>query len=158
MGSHRAADSGFGPSSSGSSGTHAGGKRRAAMPTETASPPTYVGKRVARSTAAATQTSDEMVLEALATPVPPAPVVTAIPAPRVEHRHRADPAPRVETPQPIDTLVVETPTVIESAPTAVATTIEAAPVVEPVVTLETPVALAPVATVAQRVADYQRSF
>lgn len=177
MGSHRAADSGFGPSSSGSSGTPAGGKRRAALPTETATPSTYVGKRVARSGTAAPQTAAELVLEALASPVAPAPApapvvsapsfleamtdlepAPATPAPRVEHRHRADVAPRVELPQPverpIDTLVVEsltvveTPTVVESAPTAVATTIEAAPVVEPVVTLEAPAELAPVATVA----------
>jgi|GEM_PF-511781 len=124
MGSHRAADSGFGQSSSGSSGTHVAGRRRAAAPAETASPATYVGKRVARPGGAGPA---EIVLEALAPTVDVTPVVTVpsvveamtdlepapAPAPRVEHRHRA-----------------------EVAAVAVATTIEAAPVVEPIVTIE----------------------
>jgi murein DD-endopeptidase MepM/ murein hydrolase activator NlpD len=135
------------------------------MPTETATPSAYVGKRVARSGTATPKTAAEIVLEALAPPAAPAPVETApigttpvvtapvvtapvvttpsfleamtdldpapatpapaTPAPRVEHRHRADVAPRVELPPLIDI-----------------------PVIEPVVTLESPVEPAPIATVA----------
>lgn len=153
MGSHRAADSGFGQSSSGSSGTHVAGKRRAAAPAETASPSTYVGKRVARSGGAAPA---EIVLEALASPVDVTPVVTTpsvveamtdlapapAPAPRVEHRHRAEVAPVAVATTIEAAPVVETVVTIEAAPAPVV--VDETPVVEVTAAIETPVIEAPV--------------
>ncbi|MFN8193466.1 MAG: peptidoglycan DD-metalloendopeptidase family protein [Nocardioidaceae bacterium] len=77
MGSHRAADSGLGHSSSGTSGTHVAGRRRADVaPVESSTPVAYVGKRVAR---AATEP-----LPAVAAPAPVATVVEAHPAVELE--------------------------------------------------------------------------